>query len=189
MDRETELIGRIAGGERDAFEELYAGYASRLFGFALRITRSPELVDEVVNDTLLAVWRSAASFHGRSRPSTWIFGIAYRKALRALADRRRREPTTESADTRSDARPGPELVAQGRESLAALGHALRRLPVEQRAAVELTFLHGLSYAEIAEIVGCPVNTVKTRVFHARRKLRQSLERAGHDLPSTGPTSG
>ena len=183
-----QLLERIAGGEREAFEALYASYASRLFGFALRVTRDPDLVDEVVNDTLLAVWRSAARFGGRSQPSTWIFGIAYRKALRALAGRRRREPTIELPDSRRDDRPGADVVLERRESLSVVTGALRKLPAEQRAVVELTFLHGLSYKEVAEAIGCPVNTVKTRMFHARRKLHDALDRVGLSRPTSGPSS-
>jgi len=182
---DQDLLQRIAAGERDAFEELYGAYSSRLFGFALRVTRNPELVDEVVNDTLLAVWRSAGRFDGRSKPSTWIFGIAYRKALRALAARRRVEPGAELPENRVDDRPRADVVVERRESLALVGRALRGLPVEQRAVVELTFLHGLSYPAISEIIGCPVNTVKTRMFHARRRLRDALDKAGLERPFTG----
>ena len=178
-DDDELLIARTAEGDLAAFEELYARYSRRLFGFALRLTRSPDLVEEVVNDTLLALWRSAGRFDGRSKGSTWIFGIAYRKALRALS-RRRTGTTLEEAGYDRAVDPGerPDAACERREAASTLESALRELPQEQRAVVELTFFQGLSYPEIASIVDCPVNTVKTRMFHARRKLRAALPRLG-----------
>jgi RNA polymerase sigma-70 factor (ECF subfamily) len=175
-DDDGSLLTRVANGDVEAFEDLYARYARRLFGFALRITRRPELVEEVVNDTLLAVWRSAGSFDGRSKPSTWIFGIAYRKSLRALQRRRPAEIAVPEPRGAVDERAGPEQQLQQREMLALVDRALASLPPEQRAVVELTFFSELSYAEVAAVVDCPVNTVKTRMFHARRKLREALPR-------------
>lgn len=182
---DEELLRRVAAGERNAFDELYAAYSPKVFGFALRVTRSRDLVDEIVNDTLLAVWRSAHRFDGRSKPSTWIFGIAYRKALRALARRKRPESAVDPAVAPRDDRPGADAVVEDRESLEVVGRALRALPPEQRAVVELTFLEGLSYAEIAHVVDCPVNTVKTRMFHARKKMREALDRVGLARPFAG----
>lgn len=179
---DSELLRRIAAGDTAAFEDLYAGYASRLLAFALRVTRTPELVDEVVNDTLLAIWRSAGRFEHRSSASTWIFGIAYRKALHALAARRRHPAGGEAPDARADNRPPVDERLERRESLATLGRALSDLSSEQRAVVELTFVQGLTYAEVAAAIDCPVNTVKTRMFHARRKLRAALDRAGLARP-------
>jgi len=184
--RDEELIARVAGGELAAFEELYARYTRKLFGFALRLTRAPELVDEIVNDTLLAVWRSAASFDGRSKLSTWIFGIAYRKAMRALG--RRRLPEADASEGPvpvADARELPDAVFERDEMALRLRRAVGELPAEQRLVVELTFFQGLSYPEIAAVVDCPVNTVKTRMFHARRKLRAALPRFGLDRPAAG----
>jgi RNA polymerase sigma-70 factor (ECF subfamily) len=125
------------------------------------------------------VWKGAAGFDGRSQPSTWIFGIAYHKALKALA--RRSAQATEPAD-REAAEPvdaeEPESLLARRELATVLGQALRALPVEQRTVVELTYYYGLPYQEIAAIMGCPVNTVKTRMFHARRRLRELLPEMG-----------
>jgi RNA polymerase sigma-70 factor (ECF subfamily) len=176
-DAERELLRRCAEGDRGAFEELYAGYYRRLFGFALKVTRRAELVEEIVNDVLLAVWREAERFDGRSRVSSWIFGIAWRQSLKALErDRRRAALEAEAAATmtRFDPAPGPERTAADRELGSALRRALGALSPEQRAVVELTFFDGLSYPEIATMLDCPVNTVKTRMFHARRKLRELL---------------
>lgn len=178
---ETSLLRRVAGKERKAFESLYHLYYRRLFAYLLKVTRRADLVEEVLNDVMLAVWSGAPGFDGRSRPSTWIFGIAYHKALKALA-RRPAEREELSGDEAAPPEPvdgdEPESLLVRRELAGTLGRALHALSPEQRAVVELTYYYGLSYQEIAEIAGCPVNTVKTRMFHARRRLKEILPGLG-----------
>jgi RNA polymerase sigma factor (sigma-70 family) len=170
---EVRLLGRIAAGDMRAFEELYRSYYPRLMRFLERMTRRPGLVEEVLNDTMLVVWRRADDFNGGSKVSTWIFAIAYRKALKAL--QRFDEPVDdEPVQARPDPEPGPELQVDLWQLRQALTKALEGLSAEHRAVVDLTYFHGLGYREIAEIVSCPVDTVKTRMFHARRKLRALL---------------
>lgn len=170
---EVRLIGRAAAGELPAFEALYRLYHPRLTRFLERVTRRPPLVEELVNDTMLVVWRRADSFNGQSKVSTWIFGIAYRKALKAL--KRLDEPVAdEQADERPEPGPGPERQFGQGQSNAALARALDELSAAHRAVVTLTYFHGIGYQEIAEIVDCPVDTVKTRMFHARRRLKTLL---------------
>ena len=172
--RDLALIECITAGDRAAFDSLYRHYYGRLMDFLTRMVKRRELAEEVVNDTMYAVWTSSAGFGGRSRVSTWIFGIAYKKALKRLERERR-----SVADSLDDA---PE-VADEQDPLAELDAAqlsrhldaaLQRLTPAHRSVVELTFLLDYSYEEAAEIVGCPVNTVKTRMFHARARLRQLL---------------
>jgi len=171
---ELTLLRRVATKDRKAFEALYNLYYRRLFGYLLKLTRRAE---EVLNDVMLAIWKGAASFDGRSRPSTWIFGIAYHKGLKALA-RRPAEVDGDSEGPEPVDRDEPESLAARRELAGVLGRALGSLSPEQRAVVELTYYYGLAYPEIAEIVGCPVNTVKTRMFHARRRLKELLPGMG-----------
>ncbi|HEY2289890.1 MAG TPA: sigma-70 family RNA polymerase sigma factor [Thermoanaerobaculia bacterium] len=174
---ELTLLRRVATKDRKAFEALYHLYYRRLFGYLLKLTRRVDLVEEVLNDVMLAIWKGAASFDGRSRPSTWIFGIAYHKALKALA----RRPAAVDGDAEGPEpvdRDEPESLAARRELAGVLSRALGSLSPEQRAVVELTYYYGLAYPEIAEIVGCPVNTVKTRMFHARRRLKELLPGMG-----------
>jgi RNA polymerase sigma factor (sigma-70 family) len=179
-ERDELLLERVAGKDRSAFQELYHRYYQRLFGYVYKMTRRPDLVEETVNDTLLAVWQGARSFDGRSRPSTWILGIAHRQALKALGRQKRRDRDGNLApdDFAPAAAEGPESLAVHRELASTLGRALQQLPAEQRAVVELTYFHGCSYPEISEILGCPTNTVKTRMFHARRRLRGLLAGTG-----------
>jgi RNA polymerase sigma factor (sigma-70 family) len=182
-DDEYTLLRRIADKERGAFEEFYTLYYRRLFSYLFKLTRRAEMVEEVLNDVMMVIWRKAASFDGRSRPSTWIFGIAYHKAMKALAQRR---PAERAADDREAPEPvdhdEPERLLVRRELATTLNRALLAISAEQRAVVELTYYYGLSYQEIATIVRCPVNTVKTRMFHARRRLRDLLPEMGVSRP-------
>jgi len=177
--REAEWIERIAGGDRAAFERLYRAYQQRIAAFIFRVTRDAESAAEATNDVMVTVWKEAKAFQGRSKPSTWIFGIARYKALRALRalgagrlDDLDRAPETE------DSRPDPEQTLARDETLQRVTAALDTLPAEQREALHLAFFQGMSYDEIAEIAGCPVATVKTRVFHAKKKLQPVLRRMG-----------
>ena len=174
---ELALLRRVAAKDRKAFEALYQVYYRRLFGYLLKLTRRTDLVEEVLNDVMLAVWKCAGTFDGRSRVSTWIFGIAYHKALKVLARRPEEQEDSEERPEPVDSEE-PESLAARRELAGVLGRALGALPPEQRAVVELTYYYGLAYQEISEIVGCPVNTVKTRMFHARRRLRELLPGLG-----------
>lgn len=182
-DDDARLLERIAAGDDGAFEELYHRYHRRLLGYLLRVLGRPGLVEEVLDDALLAVWQGAHRFNGRSRASTWIFGIAHHKALKAL-ERSRRESSRESGDPpepESEPMPAhrqPDAAAVRAELRRKLRSALDVLSPVQRAVVELTFFYGYSYPEVAEIVGCPVGTVKTRMFHARRLLKERLPELG-----------
>jgi len=180
-DAELHLLHRIAEKDRGAFEELYSLYYRRLFSYLFKLTRRAEMVEEVLNDVMLVIWKKASSFDGRSRPSTWIFGIAYHKAMKALAQRRPAERSGDDGE-REPLEPvdheEPESLLVRRELATTLGRALLAISAEQRAVVELTYFHGLSYQEISDVVGCPVNTVKTRMFHARRRLRNLLPEMG-----------
>lgn len=174
---EARLLRRVADRDREALTALYRIYHERLFRFLFRLTRSYSTSDELVNDIMLVVWQSAASFRGESKASTWIFGIAYRKAMRRLSRR-----TLKLAD----GKPADEL---SRDDMAAaeledwVRRGLDHLPAAQQLTVMLVFYLGLSYPEVAEVTECPVNTVKSRMYHARRRLRDLLEgSAGGSAP-------
>ncbi|MCG8455370.1 MAG: sigma-70 family RNA polymerase sigma factor, partial [Holophagales bacterium] len=133
-----------------------------------------------LQDVMFVVWKRAGAFGGRSRPSTWIFGIAYRQAMHSL-DRGRDaalDAALESADGELAEHGAEDRALGNRELRLSLEKALGRLSPEHRAVLELTFFEDCSYREIAEILGCPLNTVKTRMFHARQHLRRILPRLG-----------
>ncbi len=173
LPEEAELLRRIAIRDRGAFDVLYRAYFYRLGRFLEQITHRPYLTEEIINDTMVVVWRKAHTFNGTSRVSTWIFGIAWRTAMKAL---KRLGATAEitADETPAPAAEEPENAFIRREWRERIARALATLSAEHRAVVELTYYHGCAYREIAQIVGCPVDTVKTRMFHARRKLKELL---------------
>jgi len=175
------LLERIVQGDRVALHELYDAYYYPVLRFMQRITRSLELAQEGVNDVMLTVWRNGTSFGRRSSVSTWIMGIAYHKALKALASRQRWSSRfgfrIDDFEDRSEIAVDPAEHGDLRETLHK---ALEGLSPAQRAVVELTYFGGYSYDEIAAIMGCGVNTVKTRMFYARAKMRKALPALAND---------
>ncbi len=180
-DPEIALVARIAVGDQQAFAEFYVLYRRRLARFLGRVIASSDTVDELINDVMYVVWQDAARFERRSKVSTWVFAIAWHKALRALERQQRGVvPLTPEAEDL------PAVERGGIEERDWLRRGLDRLTPEHRLVVELTFFAGCSYVEIAEIAGCPVNTVKTRMFHARRKLRDILKALDPHGPKERP---
>lgn len=177
---EVELLSRVARGDRDAFERLYRAYLPRLTRFLQQVMRRTSVVEEAINDTMLVVWRKAATYSGDSKVSTWIFAIAYRRGLKLL--KRFDEPVSDEMDLSSPGEDATESGVLQLELRAVLGAAMAQVSAEQRAVIELTYYQGCAYREIAEIMGCPVDTVKTRMFHARRRLRLLLAERRQDLP-------
>jgi RNA polymerase sigma-70 factor (ECF subfamily) len=171
--QEALLIGRIAAHDLRAFEKLYRVYHPRLTRFILNMVHRPPLAEEVFHDTMMVVWNRPGAFNGASKVSTWIFAIAYRKALQAL--RRRDEPVDDpDAAERPSPEPGPEQLLGRARARQALLRAMAELSAEHRAVVDLTYFHEIGYREIAQIMDCPPDTVKTRMFYARRHLRRRL---------------
>lgn len=168
---ERKLLELVASRDREALTRLYELYHERLFKFVFRLTQSHPETEEVVNDIMLAVWRGAANYRGDAKPSTWIFGIAYRQALKRLS--RKQIKISQRIDVEQI--PDNSVLTIEQEDWVRRG--LDELPTAQRLAVELVFYLGLSYQEVAAVTECPVNTVKTRMFHARRKLKEKLETA------------
>ena len=170
---EADLVGLVAMEDMRAFEALYRAYHPRLRRFLRGMLRQSTMVDEVLDDTMLVAWRKAHTFDATSRVSTWLFAIAYRQALKALRrlDWSLPDPVDEPAAPR-EAEPDRELAhAQLRDRLDGV---LAQLSPEHRAVIDLTYFHGYSCKEIAEVVGCPVATVKTRMFYARRHMKTLL---------------
>jgi RNA polymerase sigma-70 factor (ECF subfamily) len=185
--RETELIGKIAKGDRRAFEELYNLYHRRLARFLTRLTRRYDVAEEVINDTFWIVWKKAGDFRGESQASTWILGIAYRRARNAFRSSAR-AGSAENLDALLEP-PTSDEPMRTEELRDWLVQALGQLPVEQRLAVELCYELGYSCEEISSIMGCPVNTVKTRLFHARAKLQKLLPVLGGTAAPPTQTRG
>jgi RNA polymerase sigma-70 factor, ECF subfamily len=172
---ERDLLQRVGCGDRRAFQQLYFNYRGRLARFLLRVTRTRADLEEIINDTLLIVWRRSGDFRGASRVSTWIFGIAYRCALRSI--RRAAMWSRASALPVHEGEPLVDDVAVCTADRQLVEFALSKLPAEQRLALILAYRMGYSCEEIAVTARCPVNTIKTRMFHARHKLRTIIDTA------------
>jgi RNA polymerase sigma-70 factor (ECF subfamily) len=175
---DVRLMARVALEDVRAFETVYRRYYPRLARFLRGMLRQQALVDEVLDDTMLVAWRKAHTWDAASQLSTWLFAIAYRQALKAV---RRDSPARELEDepvAPTSSEPDGELEQSQLQRRLAI--ALGALTPEHRAVVELTYYQGYSCREIADIVGCPVATVKTRMFYARQRLRGLL--SGEALP-------
>jgi RNA polymerase sigma-70 factor (ECF subfamily) len=176
---DDELLSGVAGGNKAAFQVLYLRHYCRIQKFVLRVTQRGDLIEEVLNDTFFTVWQKAAAFNANSKVSTWIFGICYKKCLKALERserwRARHCDALETEPALVEKQFWPDEEAFQVQLQYQLARQLRELPVEQRMVFELTYFLGYSYSEIAQIADVSINTIKTRMFHARRKLRRSLQ--------------
>ncbi len=176
---DDELFARVAAGDAVALRQFYLAFHRRLHRFLLRVTHDPQLADEAVNDTMMIVWQQSRTFRRESRVSTWVMGIAYRRALKALEAQRRARAAVDSERDRHDTLAAEaahvDLLAAAAERGDWLGRALAELSDEHRLVIELAYFVGASCEEIAAIANCPVGTVKTRLHYARKHLHGRLE--------------
>jgi RNA polymerase sigma factor (sigma-70 family) len=171
---ERELIVSIAAGDSAALADLYARLRDPLAAYLTLFVRDPSLREEVIQDTFLAVWNGAGRFRGESSARSWVFGIARRRAIDAL--RREKTPVLLDIDgrDRADRAPGPEQIAIASFEAAEIRSAIERIAAIHQEVLMLIFTQGLSYAETAEVLAVPVGTVKSRLNHARKSLRNEL---------------
>lgn len=175
------LLQRMSAGDRAALAVLYRSYHGRLCRFLSRLTRRADIIEEVINDCFWIAWQKAGNFHGDSRVSTWIMGIAYRCGLKAL---RQHGDEPVSDDALPQDRTPSHNPDEDRELRDWLSKGLDHLSVDQRVVIELVYGVGHSLDDVAAIMQCPVGTVKARLFHARVKLRNVLPSlAGDSLAS------
>jgi RNA polymerase sigma factor (sigma-70 family) len=172
------LLTLVADGDEDALAELYDRYGRVAYGLAQRVVRDPALAEDAVQEAFLAVWRSAATFRAeRAKPSTWILTLVHRRAVDLVRREARRRGDPLEAAPDPVARPAEEEV-DVRRNRRIVQDALRRLPDDQRQALELAYYGGLTQSELAERLGLPLGTVKSRMFTGLRRLRELLEEAG-----------
>lgn len=171
-DFDRVLLRKVGSGCKDSFTQLYERCYAPVTRFAYRTIQDPGMVEEVVNDSLFTVWEKASTFRGDSRVMTWILGITMRKCWQAIRANR----------VHSNNEELPEELPERTNELnlshtqLTLATALNELSPEHRACVELAYSVGFSGEEIAEVMECPVNTVKTRLHHARKYLRDYFQR-------------
>jgi RNA polymerase sigma-70 factor, ECF subfamily len=177
-DEVLRLLARIERADEAAFKELYRAFSRRLYAYVVRQHGDAAQAEEIVSDTLYEVWKAPGKFRGESQFSTWLIGIARNKVLMAF---RSRKPDTvhddldDVAESVADEQPGAfeQLAQQQRHE--GVRHCMDKLSADHRECIHLVFYEGLALAEVAALQACPENTVKTRLFHARKKLTQCLQ--------------
>lgn len=179
------LLRRIVGGDQCALAELYGRYSRILLAYAVSLARDRQISEEAVQDTFLAVWRTGNAFAGRSTVRTWLFGICRRQVLGRLRGQGVAQVPLDEVLERPASEPGPEAVALARAEVSAVATAIALLPEGQREVLDLTFGARLSQAEIADLLGVPVGTVKSRLFHARAGIARALAPAVAGTGSRG----
>ena len=178
-DCDKSLIASIAHGDHTAFRELHRRYYHRITHFVRAVTYRSDLGDEVANDTLWVVWQCAARFRGESKVSTWILGITRNLSVKAIRAVRRSRNNVSGALEEQTYEPSSRS-----EVTEWVDAALVRLPSEQRTVLEMFYRLEKSCEQIAQALNCPINTVKSRMFHGRRKLRELLPRIAGVAQST-----
>lgn len=166
----------IGTGDQRALEHFYRAYHGAVYQFALRLVRNPADAAELVNESMLEVWKAAASFRGGSRVKTWLLGIVNHRAIDLLR-RKKRHVSDELDDDIADESTCsiPDELA-GAQHARHVRHCLETLPERHRQVVHLTFFEQLAYPEIAQVLDVPTGTIKTRMMHAKTKLLHCLQR-------------
>jgi RNA polymerase sigma-70 factor (ECF subfamily) len=172
------LIGRIANGDRLAMQVLFARHHVRVFRFVLRLVRNEATAEDLISEVFLDVWRQAGKFEGRSAVSTWLLSIARFKALSVLRRKPESELDEETAEAIEDTSDTPDVTLEKKQKADIIRKCLSGLSNEHREIVDLVYYHEKSVEEVAEIVGIPEATVKTRMFYARKKLAELLKAQG-----------
>jgi RNA polymerase sigma-70 factor (ECF subfamily) len=172
------LIEKIASGNRLAMQALFIRHQARIYRFILRLVRDATLAEDLTSDVFLTVWQQAHRFEARSSATTWLLAIARYKTYAEL--RRRTEPLPDdgAAQASDDPADNPEAVLEIKRRGEILRRCLTHLSREHREIIDLVYYHEKSVQEVAGIVGIPGNTVKTRLFYARRRLSELLEAEG-----------
>ena len=172
------LIGRIADGDRLAMQVLFARHHVRVFRFVLRLVRNDATAEDLISEVFLDVWRQAGKFEGRSAVSTWLLSIARFKALSVLRRKPEAELDEAAAEAIEDTSDTADVALEKKQKADIIRKCLSELSADHREIVDLVYYHEKSVEEVAEIVGIPEATVKTRMFYARKKLAELLKAQG-----------
>jgi RNA polymerase sigma-70 factor (ECF subfamily) len=175
---DTELIARIAAGNRLAMQVLYTRFNKRVYRFALRLVGSESTAEDVVSEVFLDVWRKAGTFEGRAQVSTWLLGITRNKALDTRKQRSTEALDEAVAETIEDPANNPEVEIQKKDMRAVMRKCLAEMSPVHREIIDLVYYHGKSIDDVAKITGVGHATVKTRMFYARKRLADLLRANG-----------
>jgi RNA polymerase sigma factor (sigma-70 family) len=173
---DESLLARVAGGDEAALGELYDRFGRVAYGLALRVLRDERLAEDAVQEAFLGIWRQAASYRAdRAKAQTWVLTLVHRRAVDLVRREERRradvlEPELEPAEGSSSAAE----AAESRDRRVAVQRALAQLPEEQRRPIELAYYGGLTQSELAERLGEPLGTIKSRTFAGLTRLRELL---------------
>jgi len=179
-DGDAGLLGRIGRGDEDAMAAFYREHGQVVFAQVLLVTGDRVLAEEIVQDTMLAVWRGAGSFRGESSARSWVIAIARRQTRDRLRGRRLRMVDDAVLAGQPGSDPGPEVMALDRAELAEVKGAIGELAPAHREVLGLAFGSGLSLPEVADVLEIPVGTVKSRLAAARAALNRILEEKGQN---------
>ena len=175
---DTDLVRRVAAGDRVALRRIHDRFQRPLIGYLLRFVRDHAVAEELAAEVMVGIWRQAARYEGRSSLETWVFGIAHNKAVSWLRKRREEGMPEGAADALVDERADPEAEADASSVTDMMSRLIQRLSVEQQAALQLTYYQDMPLEQVADAMGCPVNTVKTRIYYARQHLMRMLADEG-----------
>jgi RNA polymerase sigma factor (sigma-70 family) len=175
------LLALCSRADDSALGELYDRYGRVAYGLALRIVRDRALAEDAVQEAFLAVWRSAGTFLAeQGKPSTWILTLVHRRAVDLVRrEERRRADPIEDAEPQTGEATDEEAWLRAQRQVVQ--EALRKLPPEQREAIELAYYGGFTQSELAERLGQPLGTIKSRMFAGLNRLRDLLAEAGLDV--------
>ena len=188
QETDLMLVERTIAGDQKAYELLVMKYQRRIERLIGRMVRDSDLVEDIAQETFIRAYRALAQFRGEAQFYTWLYRIAVNTAKKALVDLRRDPLVTESALRSSEdedetssveneltSPETPETVLAAKEIAAAVNQAMEALPDELRQAVTLREIEGLSYEEIAEVMSCPIGTVRSRIFRAREAISAKVK--------------
>jgi RNA polymerase sigma-70 factor (ECF subfamily) len=177
---DVALLARMADGDRLAMQVFYARHHVRVFRFALRIISDHSLAEDVISEVFLDVWRQAGRFEGRSAVSTWLLAITRHKAYAALRRRTTEFVKDDVMEAIEDTADRPDVTLEKETRGRILRQCLKELTPNHREIIDLVYYHEKSVAEVAQIFAIPENTVKTRLFYARKRLALLARNAGLD---------
>ncbi len=172
---DVDLLRQVAAGNEVAFAELYDLYAPPVYNYILRLINEPAVAEEILQEVFLAMWRGAQRFRAEAKVKTWLLRIAHHQAVSWLRRERAVLWSDDELDGNADASIEEDLARSWQ--IDQVRSALARLSPKHRAVIELTFVHGLSYAEIAQVMNCPIGTVKSRMSYALRRMNELLSQS------------
>ena len=179
-DRDIDLLNRLKSGDQSAMQVLYTRHYQKLYRFIIRQVRDEMIAEDILNDVFLDCWRQAHKFEGRSALSTWLTAIAFNKSVSYLRKRREAQMGDGQAEAMVDESDSPQTLVMKDDKGDQIKQAMDELSLDHRTVIDLAYYQEMGVKEIAEILDVPTNTVKTRLFDARKKLHEILVERGID---------